>query len=143
MKFCVLCIFALLVEIGSISSFQSSTQTKRDPRSAPPSAPSVDYPEDVGILIRNSDWTEIPNVLPSKTKTEHSVVHSLTYGAVPASVVATYDGAHSEVQIQPGRPIFIFDPLNDSETRPSVIISSAFIAWPVRLWIYSSSSGGS
>jgi hypothetical protein len=105
MKFCVLCIFALLVEIGSISSFQSSTQTKRDPRSAPPSAPSVDYPEDVGILIRNSDWTEIPNVLPSKTKTKHGVVHSLTYGAVPASVVATYDGAHSEVQIQPSRPI--------------------------------------
>lgn len=105
MKLLFLWMAVLLLEASSVSSFQSPAQNRPDSNSPPPTSLSGDYPDDgVGVLIENSGWTAVPDVSPTKTRAKHGIANSFTYGAVPATIVATYDGAHSEVQIQPGRP---------------------------------------
>lgn len=105
MKILLLWMAVLLLQASSVSSFQSPAQSRPDANPPPTTTLSADYPDDdVGVLIENSGWTTVPNVSPTKTKAKHGIAHSFTYGAVPATVVTTYDGAHSEVPIQPGRP---------------------------------------
>jgi hypothetical protein len=43
--------------------------------------------------------------MPSKTHVKHGLAASLSYGAVPATPVANYDGIHAQVQIGPDRPV--------------------------------------
>ena len=105
MKLLSLWMAVLLLEASSVSSFQSPAQSRPDANSPPTATLSADYPDDgVGVLIENSGWSAVRNVPPTKTKTKHGIAHSFTYGVVPATLVATYDGAHSEVHIPSGRP---------------------------------------
>src|SRR6516225_540001 len=103
MKFSM--IFLLVTFLGSgYVSFSQTTSSKRDASSAPPSNLTTEYPKDSGVLIENSGWIEVPDETPSITKVKRAIVHSFTYGAVPAKAVSIYDGAHAQVQIPPSQP---------------------------------------
>lgn len=66
---------------------------------------SMDYPEDqTGVLIRGAEWTEVPQVLPSKMRRKHGVAAAFTYGTVPAKAVMEYAGQHAEIVLSAGRP---------------------------------------
>jgi hypothetical protein len=84
----------------------SRAQTQTAPVN-PRSTSVVSYPADlVGILVQNPDWTEIPGVTPAKTKAKHGIAASLSYGVVPATVVAEYAGLHALTQVKPRQPTF-------------------------------------
>jgi hypothetical protein len=67
---------------------------------------TADYPLDrAGVFIQGAKWTEVTNQMPSKTKAAHGIAASLSYGIVPAKVVAEYEGEHASAQVEAGRPI--------------------------------------
>jgi hypothetical protein len=67
---------------------------------------SADYPANrVGILIQGDQWTTVANQNPAKTKAAHSLAASLSYGIVPAKVVAEYDGEHASAQVATAQPV--------------------------------------
>lgn len=53
--------------------------------------------------MRDTSWTPIANAFPIRTRAAHGLAASLTYGAVPAKVVAEYDGEHASTQVIPGQ----------------------------------------
>lgn len=67
---------------------------------------TADYPADrAGILIQGAQWTTVANQNPAKTKAAHSIAAGLSYGIVPAKVVAEYDGDHASTQVALAQPI--------------------------------------
>jgi hypothetical protein len=77
-------------------------------QSAPGSNPALtaDYPRNqAGILIQGNDWTPVANQYPTKTKLDRGWAASLSYGVVPAKVVAEYDGEHALTQIDAAQPV--------------------------------------
>lgn len=71
-----------------------------------PALNDVDYPvNQAGILIQNSPWTELANQNPTKTKLARGWAASLSYGVVPAKIVAEFDGEHAATQVQIAQPI--------------------------------------
>ena len=98
MKWVVISLFLLLPNIVL-------AQTPQDTGSTSASI-TADYPNDqAGVLIHTVGWTSIPAAMPSKTKSKHGIAASLSYGAVPATVIAEYEGLHAPTQIAPGQPI--------------------------------------
>lgn len=83
-----------------------SAQTpKPDTTSAETSKSTQDYPKDqTGVLIKGIEWTEVSQVIPSKTRMKHGVAAAFTYGAVPAKAVMEYAGQHAEIVLSDGRP---------------------------------------
>ena len=50
---------------------------------------AADYPGNrAGILIHGAEWTAVTSQNPAKTKAAHSLAAGLSYGIVPAKVVA-------------------------------------------------------
>ena len=77
-----------------------------DATSSRSSSSEVENPkDDAGILIYSSAWTEILPTPPAESRVKRAVAASLTYGAIPAKLVAEYDWLHVDVQLSPGRPI--------------------------------------
>lgn len=73
---------------------------------APASSFNTNYPTDrAGVFVQGSSWTELPSAMPYKTKAAHGFAASLSYGLVPAKVVAEYKGDHAAVQVDSGRPV--------------------------------------
>ena len=67
---------------------------------------TADYPMDrAGVLIQSGQWTVVANQNPAKTRTAHGIAASLSYGIVPAKVVAEYDGEHAQAQVETVQPI--------------------------------------
>jgi len=69
---------------------------------------TADYPANqAGILIQgsSSSWTEVKNQMPVKTKAARGIAASLSYGLVPAKVVAEYEGDHAPTRAENGQPI--------------------------------------
>jgi hypothetical protein len=67
---------------------------------------ATDYPRDrAGVMIQGRDWVDVEAAAPAKTRAKHRIAASLSYGAVPATVVAEYEGLHAKVTIDPGRPV--------------------------------------
>ncbi len=67
---------------------------------------TADYPMDrAGIFIQSPDWKDVKNQMPTKTKAAHGIAASLSYGLVPAKVVAEYEGEHAATQATGGQPI--------------------------------------
>jgi hypothetical protein len=99
--------FAYALLVGSLlpqPCSRAQTQTVPANRRSP-SLPS--YPTDlVGILVQNPDWTEISGASPAKTKTKHGIAASLSYGVVPATIIAEYTGLHAQTQVKPRQPTF-------------------------------------
>lgn len=66
----------------------------------------VDYPLDqAGILIQNGQWTAVSNQYPVKTKLDRGWAASLSYGVVPAKIVAEYDGEHATTEVEAAQPV--------------------------------------
>lgn len=93
-------LFLVLFATGGILLAQSSSSA-----SAVPSAGfSSDYPANqAGVLMQDTSWTAIANAFPTRTRAARGLAASLTYGAVPAKVVAEYDGEHASTQVSPGQ----------------------------------------
>jgi len=67
---------------------------------------TADYPMDrAGVFIQSAEWTALSNQMPAKTKTSRGIAASLSYGMVPAKLVAEYAGDHATAQVESGRPI--------------------------------------
>ena len=85
----------------------SSAILAQDQPSQPVTASSgftADYPTArPGIFIQSSSWREIANAMPAKTKAAHGIAASLSYGVVPAKLVAVYDGQHAPTQVDAGQ----------------------------------------
>lgn len=65
---------------------------------------TVDYPADqAGVLMQGASWTPIDNAFPTKTRAARGLAASLSYGAVPAKLVAEYAGDHAATQVSPGQ----------------------------------------
>ena len=66
---------------------------------------TADYPRSrTGILIQGTEWTPVANQNPTRTKTAHSLAAGLSYGIVPAKIVAEYDGDHASTQTEAAQP---------------------------------------
>jgi hypothetical protein len=75
------------------------------PAQAAEKASTVDYPRNrPGILIQGTEWIPLANQYPTKTKTAHSLAAGLSYGIVPAKIVAEYDGDHAPIQTDAAQP---------------------------------------
>lgn len=64
------------------------------------------YPADrAGVLIRDAKWILVANQNPANIKTKHGIAASLSYGVVPAKVVAEYTGERSPSRVEAALPI--------------------------------------
>lgn len=110
MNLCAKCSVLFVLCGTSFLPLFGGPQSKTDANSpAASKTVTADYPKDqvgVLILIDDSAWLAAPQVFPSKTHVKRGIAASLTYGAVPATAVAEYDGLHAAVQTVPGRPSF-------------------------------------
>jgi hypothetical protein len=67
---------------------------------------TADYPIDQGgVLIKGDQWTAVANQNPTKTRLAHSIAASLSYGVVPAKIVAEYEGEHASAQVETAQPV--------------------------------------
>jgi hypothetical protein len=93
-----LLVIALLLSAAAVSQTQQDFIKDADF--------TADYPMDrAGIFIQSPDWKDIKNQMPTKTKAAHGFAASLSYGLVPAKVVAEYEGEHGPAQASAGQPI--------------------------------------
>jgi len=98
----------LLVLLGTVlsSCFPARAQSPATPPASQKPAFTANYPRDrAGVFIQDADWKNLPNANPIKTKTKHSIAASLSYGMVPANIVAQYEGVHASVEIKSAKPI--------------------------------------
>jgi hypothetical protein len=80
------------------------SQNETAPKVIPNSNFTIDYPADqAGILAQLVSWKEISNEMPAKTKAKLGIAASLSYGAVPAKIVAEYEGEHASMQLVEGQ----------------------------------------
>jgi hypothetical protein len=101
------CVVALILFSLPPSSQLAPAQDKPGTASPAPSNFPAEYPNDgASVLVEDSGWVDLSAEFPSKIRTKRGFASSLTYGAVPAAVVAEYPGQHAELQIQTRRPVF-------------------------------------
>lgn len=99
-----------VISVLALSALSLHAQNQPTPAAGPSQgsgeAATASYPANrAGILIQGSEWTALPNQMPAKTKAAHSLAAGLTYGAVPAKLVAEYDGEHAAVQVESAQPV--------------------------------------
>ncbi len=86
----------------------AAAQTSPDASGAPHANLTADYPrQQAGVMIQSqsADWSPLAGAVPSKTRAKHGIAASLSYGAVPATIVAEYEGLHAQTEIAPGQPV--------------------------------------
>jgi hypothetical protein len=94
-------LLAFVAISGTISAQNQPTQSV-----VPSPDLTADYPLDrAGIFIQGMSWQEIKGQTPSKSRAAHGIAASLSYGLVPAKIVAEYEGEHAPTQIDAGQPI--------------------------------------
>lgn len=82
-------------------------QGKQSTASPAPSNFPAEYPNDgASVLVENSGWVDLSEEFPYNIRTKRGLVGSLTYGAIPASVIVEYLGQHAQLQIETRRPVF-------------------------------------
>jgi hypothetical protein len=97
-------------------------QTKPTPSVIPNSDFTVDYPSDhPGSLVRSASWEEINSERPAKTKTKGGIAASLSYGALPAKIVAEYEGLHAATQVVDGRVVICICRLISIPGDPAIV----------------------
>jgi hypothetical protein len=65
---------------------------------------TADYPADqAGVFIRGSSWQDVANQVPAKVRSAHGIAASLSYGFVPAKVVAEYEREHASTHVDAGQ----------------------------------------
>lgn len=88
---------------------------------APAPATGTDYPNNVGILIRDSSWTALTGIPPFKTKVAHGLAASLSYGLAPAKVVAEYQGEHAAIQLTLQQPVICICHIISLPGQPAIV----------------------
>jgi hypothetical protein len=101
------CVVALILFSLLPSAQLAPAQDKPSTPSPTPSNFPAEYPDDgASVLVENSSWVALSQESPSKAHTKWGLAASLTYGAVPATIVAEYQGPHAKLQIETRRPVF-------------------------------------
>lgn len=103
-----LVVSALLTLSAAALSLHAQNPTPGGPSAGQPASNpvSADYPKNrAGVMIGEKQWTDVANQTPSKTKAAHSIAASLSYGIVPAKVVAEYQGEHSPTRTTETQPV--------------------------------------
>ena len=92
----------LLVAFAASSAVRAQDQPSRSLSAN--SGLAADYPTDrPGVFLQSTSWKELANALPTKTRAAHGIAASLSYGVVPAKVVAEYAGEHASTQVDAGQ----------------------------------------
>jgi hypothetical protein len=105
-----------------LPSLFAAAQNKPKQTSRTPSTLVASYPDDaLGVMIETSEWTEITEVMPSNTELKRGLAPALTYGIVPATVVAQFDGQHAEVQFTSQRPLICVCRAMSSQATPLLV----------------------
>jgi len=101
------CAVALILFSLLPSAQLAPAQDKPSTPSPTPTNFPAEYPDDgASVLVENSSWVALSQESPSRAHTKWGLAASLTYGAVPATVVAEYQGPHAKLQIETRRPVF-------------------------------------
>jgi hypothetical protein len=88
------------------TAFIFVVHAQNQPATATPTTFATDYPIDqAGIFIKDTHWLTVANQSPVKTKAAHGIAASLSYGLVPAKVVAVYAGEHALTRVAGGQPV--------------------------------------
>ncbi|MDE3200135.1 MAG: hypothetical protein KGN79_04370 [Acidobacteriota bacterium] len=75
------------------------------PSTQPDQGMANDIPMDrAGVMLHDKDWHDLRSQYPAKTRMPHSFAASLSYGIVPAKLVADYEGEHAPTQTTEQRP---------------------------------------
>jgi hypothetical protein len=94
---------SLLLVAVAVTGFVHA-QNSAPAAAAPAPAFTADYPADrAGVLMQEGSWAAIANAMPVRTRAAHGIAASLSYGIVPAKVVADYDGEHAATQVDAGQ----------------------------------------
>lgn len=97
-------------------------QSKPANGSAESSKLTADYPKDQpGVFIQGPDWVPITAAMPFKTHTKHGVASFFSEGAVPAVIVADYQGLHAAAEIGVGQPIICICHLIEIPGNPVLV----------------------
>src|SRR2546425_9736862 len=122
MKSSVILMAGLILGVISVAPLFAPAQSESDTSSPRPANVTTDYPKDkAGVLIQSSGWTAIPAAAPSKSKVKRGLAASLSYGAVPAAIVADYDGLHAQTRIEPGQPVICICHLISLPGAPALV----------------------
>ena len=98
----IIAIPVLLAASLASTSFNTAQQ-KSEPA---PFGVTADYPSDEGgILIQNGDWLPLDPEPPLKTRVKHGAAASLSYGAVPSTLLTEYAGSHSKTEVPLTKPV--------------------------------------
>src|ERR1035438_7450176 len=94
-------IWASFLLLASSALFAVHAQNQQSPAPAGDKGSTADYPRNrTGILIQGTEWTPVANQNPTKTKTAHSLAAGLSYGIVPAKIVAEYRSEEHTSELQ-------------------------------------------
>lgn len=81
-----------------------------------------DYPTDQpGVFIQSLGWISLPSAVPFKTHVKHAIAAYFSYGAVPAPLVADYNGPHAAVQVSTAQPVICICHLISLPGSPIVV----------------------
>jgi hypothetical protein len=99
-------IFCLFVASSALFAVRAQNQpSPAGPAQGAGETPVANYPTNrAGIYIQDAQWTSLANQNPAKTKAAHGLAAGLSYGLVPAKVVAEYDGDHASTQVEAVQP---------------------------------------
>jgi hypothetical protein len=100
------CVVALILFSLLPSAQLAPAQDKPGTASPAPSNFPAEYPNDGASVLVDSGWVALSQELPSKTRTKWGLVSSLSYGIVPAAIIAEYSGRHAGLQVETRRPVF-------------------------------------
>ena len=83
---------------------------------------SADYPRTrAGVLIEDTQWADVASQTPSKTKAAHGIAAGLSYGLVPAKIVAEYDGEHASTRTRESQPVICICHINSLPGPPVLV----------------------
>ena len=106
--------------LASSALLAAQAQNPASPDSG--NALTANYPANrAGILIQGTQWTVVANQNPAKTKAAHSLAAGLSYGIVPAKVVAEYDGEHASTQVESLQPVICICHFNSIPGAPALV----------------------
>ena len=120
MKFTMPCVTLVFSLSGLFGLFQSPPEEKAQSPLA--TSELDDEVSDLsGVYVRDSEWGELFDVAPSRVRVKRGVLHAVTYGTVPADLVAEYEGPHSQIRVTAGRPVICICHLPPSVTQPVIV----------------------
>ncbi len=97
-------------------------QDNSAPSTQPDPGFTKDYPMDrAGIMLHETDWQDMRSQTPFKTRMPHSIAASLSYGLVPAKLVADYEGEHAPTQTVEQRPTICICHLISLPGQPVIV----------------------